>query len=193
MSDAPPEFGIDYSSYLGGSATDRIFAVAVGPDGSIYVAGSSESFDLFGHDAPRYPGTDGFVARLAPDGRTVLASAAIAGAGDLDYARAIAVKGGDLYVVGTTNSSDLQTTPDAFQTAIHGAFDAFLLKLSAEDLTTLYATYLGSAARDSGSDVVVSTSGAVFVSGRAGATDFPTGPGAVRFSLEGCPGLPLGG
>jgi DNA-binding beta-propeller fold protein YncE len=185
MSDPPPAFGIDYSTYLGGSATDRIFAVAVGPDGSIYVAGSSESFDLFGHDAPRYPATDGFVARLAPDGSAILASAAITGAGDLDYAQAIAVRDGTVYVVGATNSSDLLTTPDAFQPELHGEFDAFLLALSADDLRTLYATYLGGAGRDSGRDVVVGTSGAVFVTGLALSADFPTGPGGAGCRSDG--------
>jgi hypothetical protein len=39
-------YGRHYSSYLGGAATDRARAVAIGPGGNLYLAGETGSNDL---------------------------------------------------------------------------------------------------------------------------------------------------
>ena len=44
---AGPEYNLEelrYSTYLGGNGTERICDTALGPDGSIYVAGWTNSF-----------------------------------------------------------------------------------------------------------------------------------------------------
>jgi hypothetical protein len=52
-----------FSTYLGGSADDVATGVAVGPDGTIYVAGKTMSSDFPGH-GHLSGGSDAFLARL---------------------------------------------------------------------------------------------------------------------------------
>jgi len=51
--------------------------------------------------------------------------------------------------------------------------DIFVTKLSGDGSTLLYSTYLGGTGNDSATAIAVSASGAVYLTGRAGATDFP--------------------
>ena len=81
---------VEYSTYLGGSGDDQAFGIKVGPDGSMYVTGWTES--------PNFPTTDGsgvgggrdsFTAVFDGDGNLVF-SRRVGGSGD-DEGRAIAV------------------------------------------------------------------------------------------------------
>ena len=48
------------------------------------------------------------------------------------------------------------------------------------DPTLVYSTYLGSSGYDAASAIAVDSSGAAYVTGRTGYTDFPATPGAYR-------------
>ena len=91
-----------YSTYLGGHGTDLISAVALGDDGSAYLAGSTASTDFPTRDpfrtAVRPAGSDGFVAKLSADGSLLWSS--FLGGG---LPAGIAVSpAGSLYVTGST-------------------------------------------------------------------------------------------
>jgi uncharacterized protein (TIGR03437 family) len=83
--------GLIWSTYFGGSYTDQITGMAVGPTGDVFVSGRAGSRDL-----PALAGTPdgcrpsagqelGFVARLAPDGATAGPVQLVAGAPDCLY------------------------------------------------------------------------------------------------------------
>ncbi len=83
--------GLIWSTYFGGSYTDQITGMAVGPTGDIFVSGRAGSSDL-----PALEGTPdgcrpsagqelGFVARLAPDGTTAGPAQLVEGAPDCSY------------------------------------------------------------------------------------------------------------
>jgi len=96
---------------------------------------------------------------------------------------------GNVYVTGTTYSSDFRTTADAFQ-PIDGGFvplpprnrvaDGFVIKLK-DDGSVMYSTYLGGLADDAGAGIAVDSLRNIYITGSAGADSRITGPS--NFSL----------
>src|SRR5262249_10499628 len=99
-----------YSTFFGGTQADIAFGIAVDPQGSIYIAGSTASTDFPIQSAAvgDYKGgsTDAFVFKLDPTGTQLIYSTFIGGSGT-DEAHAVAVdSGGNAYVTGFTQSND---------------------------------------------------------------------------------------
>lgn len=174
-----------YSTYLGGSADNFGFGVAVDATGRAYVAGFTSSTDFpITPDSfqPLYGGGDfdGFVTELSATGSSAIYSTYLGGAGD-DRASAIAVDAsGDAYVTGSTNSTDFPLEAP-FQGANGGGVsDAFVSKLNAGGATLAYSTYLGGAGGDDGYGIAVDSSGSAYVAGLTTSTNFPVTPGAFQ-------------
>jgi hypothetical protein len=115
----PAGSALVYSTYIGGTASDESYGIAVDFVGNAYVTGVSYSADFPATpDAPdtTYNGDgDAFVIRLNPTGSDFVYSTFLGGS-DLDYGNAIAVDvAGNAYVIGQTGSTDLPTTAGAFQ------------------------------------------------------------------------------
>ncbi len=134
----PAGAALTYATYLGGSGSDGGRAIAVDAAGRAYVTGSTSSSDFptswNAFDRSYNGDSDVFVARLdsagsALDYGTFLGGSSLGSYG-LDFGFGIAVDGaGSAYVTGYTYSDDFPTTPDAFETSINGASDAFAAKL----------------------------------------------------------------
>jgi hypothetical protein len=77
-------------------------------------------------------GSDGFVAKLNPDGSALVYSSYLGGSG-ADFGSGIAVDtSGNAYITGSTNSSNFPVTGTAFQPVLHstgGASNAFVAKI----------------------------------------------------------------
>jgi uncharacterized repeat protein (TIGR01451 family) len=122
-----------YSTYLGGNRNDEGLGIAVGADGSAYVAGLTDSSDFPEVDtaAQRGGGTDAFAVRLNPAGSALLFSTYFGGAGH-DQANRIATDmAGGIYVVGTTASTDLPVM-NAARGTFGGNTDGFIAKFGVE-------------------------------------------------------------
>ncbi|HWY70444.1 MAG TPA: SBBP repeat-containing protein [Terriglobales bacterium] len=125
-----------YSTYFGQSRESGN-AIAVGPTGSIYIAGDSCSGKLpVTNDALQSsPGggqCDGFVAKLNPAGQgsSDLAFATYLGGASEDFASGIALDGnGNAYVVGETQSSNFPHTSDAPRGTLSGNSDSFVARI----------------------------------------------------------------
>ena len=177
---------VSLATYLGGSASDQAFAVAVDPGGSVYVTGNTTSPDFPttpGSFAPSVQGgIDAFVVKLGHDLSTTIYATYLGGTTGSDAGRDIAVdSAGSAYVTGFTNSTDFPTTPGAFQTALGGGVcsglpcnDAFVVKLDPTGATLLYGTYLGGNGSDVGLGVAVDGGGNAHVTGGTFSTNFPT-------------------
>ncbi len=83
----------------------------------------------------------------------------------------------DIYITGSTNSSDFPTTTTAFDSILNtgnsGFRDAFVAKLSADGSQLFYASFLGGQADDEALDIATNASGQAFVSGWTRSADFP--------------------
>lgn len=124
-------------TYLGGSAGDRINAVAVDSPGVVLAVGQTASADFPATAAPCETGyggrRDAFAARLDLERGTSPEALFLGGRGD-DEARAVAAAGGGIAVVaGETRSPNFPTTQGAYSTAYRQGFrggDAFVARVT---------------------------------------------------------------
>jgi uncharacterized protein (TIGR03437 family) len=189
-----------YSTFIGGSATQSLTTLALGPQGTLVVAGSTSSTDFPTVNAlqPKLPGGNcgtkygqsacahAFFAGWRSSDMKVLFASYLGGTG-VDAARGAAVDAaGNIYLTGSTNSPDfplrnaLQTmagTGDC-QDSFIGHYpsvcsDAFVTKISPDGQTLLYSTRLGGALGDSGDAITLDASGDAMVVGTTASSDFP--------------------
>jgi len=157
MAAAPHATGVVYSTYLGGSAWDAGYAIAVDSFGSAYVTGETDSTDFPGAPGDYTGGTDAFVAKVDNTGSGLIYTTYLGGSG-LDIGGGIAVNGTLAHVVGETNSSDFPGAPGGA-----GDSDLFIAALNANGNDILYASLLGGSGFDTGTGVALDGTGAYVV------------------------------
>jgi len=164
-----------YATYLGGTATDIGWDIAVG--GTLaYVVGETASPDFPYRPRPE-ENTDIFVAVLNDDGSDLRYVTRLVGSG-FDTGSGIAVEGLDAYVVGTTDSTDL---PGA---NCVGNVNGNLVVARLDPVgSPAYITCLGGSGFEAGSDIAV-RSGAAYVTGQSFSNDFP-GPSGPLAAVSG--------
>jgi uncharacterized protein (TIGR03437 family) len=167
---------LNYSSYIGGSATSAGLSIAVDAQGYAYVAGLTAALDFPSRGGPQ-PGfggnTDVFVSKISPSGSALIYSAFLGGSGR-DIANGIAVDAkGQSYITGATWSTDFPVQR-AFQQALAGSSDAFVSVLSADGSSLVFSTYLGGSGGDSGQAIALDKFGHIDIAGATGSSDFPT-------------------
>ena len=198
----PTGTGLLYSTYLGGGSLASLGAgIAVDASGDAYVTGETL--------APDFPTTAGafqttnngggnyynaFVTELDPTGSYLIYSTYLGGSGGAfggDSGAGIAVDAsGDAYVTGVTGSANFPVTVGAYETTLgptieRAATNAFVTELAAGGASLVYSTYLGGSGLDSGSSIVVDTSGDAYVTGSATSPDFPITAYAFQETLDG--------
>ena len=172
------------STFLGGSGSsvflyEEGYSLTLDTSGNVYVTGSTNSKDFLttsgAYDTSYNGGYDVFISKLDSGLTSLLASTFLGeGAGSslaLDTS-------GNVYVTGSTSSSDFPTTSGAYDTSYGGSGDVFVSKLDGGLTSLLASTYLGGNAPDSGNSLALDTSGNVYVTGTTYSTDFPTTSGA---------------
>jgi len=81
---------------------------------------------------------------------------------------------GNVYVAGSTGSTDFPTTGGFDTTLDGGSPDAFVTKVSAAGSNLVWSSYLGGGGLDSGSSIAVDSASNVYVAGFTRSADFPT-------------------
>ena len=172
---------VEFATYLAftdrfGARPGEVNALALGPDGSAYVAGDVDE-------------RDAFALRLSPDGTRIDYSVHIGccvqtdpgifGDPGIDHAAAIAVDGdGRAYVTGFARGSAFPAiTAGAYQTAFGGLLDAYAARLEPDGALD-YLSYLGGAGDDAGLAIAADPAGRAFVAGASWSADFPAVPAA---------------
>ena len=170
-----------FSTYLGGSANDYGYGIALDPAGNVYVTGQTNSTNFPAINAikstldPSDSFTDGFVTKINLAGPAFVFSTYLGGSkGDTAYAIA-ADSSGSAYVTGTTGSSNFPIA-NAFQPNLDSTLfssDAFVTKFSNTGALA-YSTYLGGNGLDTGYGIAVDSSGNAYIAGVSNSTNFPT-------------------
>jgi hypothetical protein len=185
---------LDYSTYLGGSSNDVAQEVTVDSVGNAYIVGTTHSLNFpvttgayqtsCKLNSEKACSGDIFLTKISPHGKgaaDLLYSTYFGGTG-ADSGVAIAIDSTDhAYITGDTQSSDLPTTPGAFQTACDlgtggTCEDSYIAKFSlggkgTADLT--YSTYFGGTGTTLSKAVGVDSLGNAYVDGRTTSTNFP--------------------
>ena len=189
-------FPILYFSYAGGSGTDIPLAMVLDSSQNIYLTGTTNSTDFpTAGSAVQTAGAgsnivSGFVFELNPglsSGTSSLVySTYLGGTTGNQSANGIALDpGGNIYVVGTTKSTDFPVTSSAYQSALNGLQDAFVCEINPASSTLAYSTYLGGELEDDGRGIVIAPNGLVYFAANTSSTQFPLAGASYRSSLIG--------
>jgi uncharacterized repeat protein (TIGR01451 family) len=180
-----------YSTYLGGSGDDRGAGIAVDPSGDAYIASSTNSTNfptLNPLQGSKGAGFDLSITKLNSSGSALIYSTYLGGNGD-DYAgasNAMAIDAAlNVYVAGSTSSTDLATGGAAQSSYGGGVSDGFAAKLNSAGSSLIYRTYLGGGGQDRAQGVAVDSSGNAYVTGLTDSLNFPATAGAFQSSPGG--------
>ena len=183
--------GIAAASYLGGSSIDESYAVAVDTLGYPYATGlthSTSGFPLvnpFDNTNSYYADGDTYIT-VPNTSATSVTYSTFFGGYVREEGRAIDVDSQyNMVLAGFTTSDDCQVSGGAISTTRAGGKDAFVAKLLADGATLELGTYLGGTGDDEARGVGIGGSGAIYVAGITGSSDFPTTPGAYDPNYNG--------
>lgn len=170
--------GLLFSTLLGGSNEETGNGIAVDANGNIYVAGQTTSLNFptanAVQTAPAVPDFcfNVFVTKLNPAVPSYAFSTYLRGS-QCDAANAVAVdSSGNVYVTGTTSSTDFLTA-NAFQPTLDFQSDAFVTKLTTNG-ALVYSTYLGGSSTETGFGIAADSSGNAYITGITTSVNFPT-------------------
>jgi uncharacterized protein (TIGR03437 family) len=129
----PSGASVVFSTFLGGSRSDGAVAIFLDGPGNIYVAGSTMSLNfpvLAPFQAALAGGADGFAVKLDPGGTKILQGSLIGGSGD-DNVVSAAIDGvGNVYLTGSTASTNFPISRNAPQPRYRGGeTDSFIAKI----------------------------------------------------------------
>src|SRR5271165_6263801 len=152
-----------------------VIASAADHGGNFYVAGRTASTDLpvlkAVQTALKGPG-DGFVLEISQTGKVLFATY-FGGSGD-ESINGIAVDArGDIYITGSTTSTDFPLV-DPFQSQSKNTVETgFVAKIDPGASKIVYSTYLGGSTFDTPEAIAVNSCGEAHLTGRTGSSDFP--------------------
>ncbi len=168
--------GLAFSTYLGGTLDDFLLSLAIDEAGNIYVAGQTYSTD-FPTMAPIQAAnaglSDGLVAKLAPNGASLLFSTFLGGSGNDGAQDLVLDLYGNLHIAGYTQSADFPTRFPS-QAALGGGWDAFVTRMDPRGRRILSSTYVGGSADEYGEFVLGGPSGESWLIGDTTSVNFPT-------------------
>ncbi|MFT4758798.1 MAG: gliding motility-associated-like protein [Paraglaciecola sp.] len=205
----PDGTNLIYASYLGGQNGDLPHSIITDFNQRLYVYGSSSSTDYpvtgNAYQSTHGGGNDIVVSILSTDGTALVGSSYFGGSesdgvnnssensnyGDSFRGEIILDGQTNVYVVSSTSSADFPVTGNAFDQSYNDqiidgiAQDAVVLK-SNSDLSVLYwSTYLGGDDADIGNGIRLDDEQNVYVTGTAGAQNFPTTANAFMSTWPG--------
>jgi Beta-propeller repeat len=169
-----------YSTYLGGSAvgeTDNCVRIARDSKGDVFVTGNTDSTG-FPTTSGAYQthfkgGQDAFVTELNTTGTSLVHSTLLGGTFK-DFGGDLRLDGSNnVYVTGSTESSDFPTTKGVFQPTLKGILNAFVTKFNPTLSSLVYSTYLGGSNEEDGNAIFLDSSRNAYVGGLTDSTDFP--------------------
>lgn len=173
--------GLDFGTYLGGSAGDVAEDVRAAGDGGAWACGPTSSSDFpttaGAFDSQLDGSSEGWVARVGSDGSLTLATLFGGSGGDVPFHLSVD-EGGAPILGGVTDSADFPTTGDGLDTVLDGNSDGFLVRLLPDLTGQSYGTYVGGSAGDVGEAMGASGDGVAALSGTTSSSDFPVTSGA---------------
>jgi hypothetical protein len=179
-----------YCTYFGADGTvESGNGIVVDALGSATIAGTTSGAALVTSvgaiDRTGNGGDDGFVARFSANGRQLVFSTFLGGGAPDSIKGITRDPAGELFVVGTTRSTDFPTTAGVYQRVLSGPADAFVCKLSQNGKKLTFCSLFGGTGTDEGSAIALESGGRIVIAGSATTGTFPTSANAHRKQLNG--------
>ncbi len=165
-----------WASRLGGSGSETGHAVAVDAQGSVYVAGTTDSADfpiVGGVDSTLGGYMDCFVAKIDSTGAALTWSSYVGGNGDEECAGLEVDPQGNAYIAGTTYWSDDLTMVNPADATYVGDSEGYVVRIAANGASLAWSTYLGGSVEDFLQGMTLDGQGRVYVTGYTYSDDFP--------------------
>ncbi len=184
-----PQGALIGSLLFGGGADDAGTSIVLGPDGNIYLAGTTQSSNfpvtqnVFGKSL--VGSTSVFLVKISfnsifgPTSGTVIYSTYV---GPGTTAAVAADASGNAYIAASTTSAAWPTTAGVAQPTCAGAScaDIAVAKLDPLGQKLIYATYLGGSQTEALGGIAVDALGSAYLAGSTNSPDFPVTPGAFE-------------
>jgi hypothetical protein len=179
------------AQYFAGSSANIAYGIGHDSKGLVYIAGTTQSTNLplvgSSYQTTEGGGIDLFLAVVNPTlgaSSQVIYVTYIGGAEDETFGGLTVGPNGDVYITGSTASSNFPVS-NAAQTKLDGSGvpDAFVIWLSPAQAIE-YSTYFGGSATDKGTAIAVNSSNVIWIVGDTQSTDFPN-TGGFQGSLIG--------
>lgn len=171
------------ATYVGSSADDEALSVTSDPDGSVIVVFRTTSTNFASTATVEYD-DDGanrvVVLRLDSTLSTVISSLQIVTEKKLHVNHTVVRSDGSVVMAGTTDDEKIQTSPTAMQAIAGGDDDGFMLVLTQDLRSVLYATYAGGDADDEIVRVIALSDEEFVLVGSTRSADLPGAPVAER-------------
>ena len=175
-----------WQTFLGGNDIDNPYALEMGSDGNLYIAGitTSSNYPLVGGsafsgtsiDKRSQSGQNIFVTKMNSSG-TSFKSSVIGGNQD-DYAYDVRIaNNGEVLVCGYTQSTNLSTlfTGSGASNTNSGGTDVLLFRLSSDLSTLRWMKNYGGSSNDQANIMLTNpNNGDIFVGGQTASSNFPT-------------------
>jgi uncharacterized protein (TIGR03437 family) len=166
-----------FSTFLGGANPDYGRSVAVAPNGSIWVGGSTQSDDfpvlnplqakLKGLSYP----TNAFIANISTAGDKLLYSTYLGGNAFSTVSSLKIDRNGNPVILGGTNGDF--PTKNPIQASLAGQVDLTLTRLSAAGDSILFSTYFGGSDDDYLGNLALDANDNIYITGFTYSSDFP--------------------
>ncbi len=199
---APPNYTIQSMNFIGGAGTDFLDEIAIGADGTIYVAGTTYSGEEFLEACGTMSTSNAFVAKWSSNVLTGICLEEDSSSAGVTY------RNNKVYTAGTINNSStfvkvlnaslsevISSTTNLVNSGniedlavgADGAIfvtghvdvpdpshgDAFVTKLDASSLSMLFTSTLIGSSWEEGTAISVDQDGNVYIVGETSSTDFP--------------------
>jgi len=177
-----------WSTYYGGSADEYWPDMVVDGSGNVIATGNTESLDLplplsGAHQTQNNGYIDAFVVKFDPNGVRLWATYYGGSGSDFDL-RITTDAVGNVYIGGSTYSTDFPVTQNAFQSSLSGDYDAFIVKFTTSGVL-LWATYCGGSATEFTRGLATDSGNNLYICGMTKSRDYPVTAGAFQTSIKG--------
>jgi PKD repeat protein len=166
-----------WGTYYGGTGSEGASDIAIAPDGSCFITGSTSSTTSIAtpgtHQSVNRGNYDAFVTKFNSSGKVQWGTYFGGGAQDAAADIAYIESEGSICLVGETASTDFISTPDAYQKLYGGIGpmligDGFVSKMNATSGTLIWATYYGDGFDDTLYGVTTDNLGNIYAAGSSG-------------------------
>lgn len=198
-----------FSTYYGGSQNEQPHSLFVNSNNELFLTGRTNSPNfpttVSAYDVSYNGGYDIIVGKFNSSG-ALLASTFLGGTGDdgvnmysaenafgslkFNYAddgrgEIILDNNSNVYVAGSTRSTNFPTSSGAYDNTLGGAQDGCVFKMNSTLTTLLFSTYLGGSGNDAAYGLKLNSGNDLYVTGGTASTNFPTTAGVLHSTFQG--------
>ena len=164
---------LNYSTFIGSTSYDSGYGIATDDSNNIFVTGKVNSPNTFPVTNTHFSKGNVFVIKLSANGRILKYSTCIGGNGS-EYSSAIKLDSqNNIYITGSTSSSNFPTTDNAYSRVMNGTSDIFLTKISASGNLIDYSTFIGGSSGEQSQSLAIDSNNNIYLTGRTNSIDFP--------------------